>query len=83
MQTAIRFVADHPTVPCIAYCHDPIREVFGVTDRRQTKAGNAWAAREFPHMKIKMRSATVPYNGVGNNVVVLYANVEKPRKSPS
>jgi hypothetical protein len=76
---AVRFVAEHPDVPCIAYCHDPLREVFGKTDTLQKKAGKAWAAREFPHLNITMHQATVPFRGVGNDVTVLYAAVT-PRK---
>lgn len=80
VMTAVRFVAEHPDVPCMAYCHDPIREVFDATDRRQKAAGKAWAAREFPHLSIIIRSLTLPYMGIGNDVVVLYADTAKPRK---
>lgn len=80
VMTAARFVAEHPDVPCIAYCHDPIREVFELTDRRQKSAGKAWAAREFPHLNIVIRQATLPYQGIGNDVVVIYADVAKPKK---
>jgi hypothetical protein len=77
---AVRFVAEHPDVPCMAYCHDPIREVFQQTDDRQRKAGKAWAAREYPSLNIVMRTVTLPYRGVGNDVVVMYADIAKPSR---
>lgn len=79
VKTAVRFVAEHPDVPAICYCHDPIREVFGTADRRQRSAGRAWAAREYPHLNIRLRSVTLPYRGIGNDVVVMYAEVVKAK----
>jgi len=81
VMTAVRFVAEHPDVPAICYCHDPIREVFQTTDRRQKAAGRAWAAREFPHLNIRLRSMTLPFRGIGNDVVVVYAEVAKVPKT--
>jgi len=80
VMTAVRFVAEHPDVPAIAYCHPPLREVFDATDRRQKAAGKAWAAREYPHLNIRLRQATLPYRGIGSDVVVIFAEVFKAKK---
>ena len=81
VMTAVRFVAEHPDVQTIAYCHDPIPQVFQLTDNRQKAAGKAWAAREFPHLNIRLRTMTLPYRGIGNDVTVVYAEVVKPKKA--
>lgn len=80
VKTAVAFVAEHPDVPAICYCHDPIPEVFATSDRRQKAAGRAWAAKEYPHLNIRLRSITLPFRGIGNDVVVVYAEVAKVRK---
>ena len=78
--TAIRFAAQHPDIPTMAYCHDVSREEWQTHDNRQKSAGKAWAAREYPHLNFRLRTATMPYRGIGNDVTVVFAEVVKPKK---
>ncbi len=80
VETAVRFVAEHPDTQTMAYCHDISREEWDQHDRRQRAAGRAWAAREFPHLNIRLRVITLPYRGIGNDVHVMFAEVVKPKK---
>ena len=79
VKVAVTFVAEHPDVPAICYCHEPTPLVFDTTDRRQKAAGRAWAAREFPHLNIRLRSVTLPFRGIGSDVKVIYAEVAKAK----
>jgi hypothetical protein len=78
--TAIRFAAEHVDIQTMAYCHDVSREEWQTHDNRQKAAGKAWAAREYPHLNIRLRTATMPYRGIGNDVTVVFAEVIKPKK---
>jgi len=80
VQTAIQFLVAHPEVQTMAYCHDVSPQEWQTHDRRQMAAGKAWAAREYPHLNIKLRSITMPYRSVGNDVTVVYAEVVKAKK---
>lgn len=80
VETAVRFVASHPDIQTMAYCHDVSREEWQTHDNRQKAAGKAWAAREFPHLNIRLRTATMPYRGIGNDVTVVFAEVVKAKK---
>lgn len=81
VQTAVQFLVNQPDIQMMAYCHDVSPQEWQAHDRRQIKAGKAWAAREYPHLTVRLRTATMPYRGVGNDVTVVFAEVVKPKKT--
>jgi hypothetical protein len=80
VQTAVQFLVAHPDIQIMAYCHDVSREEWQAHDNRQKSAGKAWAAREYPHLNVRLRTTTMAYRGVGNDVTVVFAEVLKPKK---
>lgn len=80
VQTAIRFLVDHPDQQIMAYCHDVSVKEWQTHDNRQKAAGKAWATREYPHLNIRLRTETMAYYGVGNDVTVVFAEIVKPKK---
>jgi hypothetical protein len=79
LKVAVASAAEHPDVAFMAYCHEkePKRELFGRYDDMQIKAGRAYAAERFPHLKVRVRTITLPYRGAGSDVTVIYADVDR------